>query len=112
MQFTLGQLFGEGASQTNTNLIIQKSALYGLTPSLNNRAEQLLAALILTASRNFFGVLEDENSNPITNEIGLSIDFDNSDLYGGLVIEQWKTLIVEEKVKHTFLINQFQLYED
>jgi hypothetical protein len=112
MQLTLAQLFGQGASQTTSSLIIQKSQLSGLTPSPNNRAEQLLAAIVLTASRNFFGVLEDETYNPITNESGLTIDFDNSDLYDELSIEQWKTLIVEEKIKYTFLINQFQLYED
>lgn len=109
MQLTLTQLFGEGASQTTTNLIIQKSRLSGLTPLLNNHSEQLLAAIILTASRSFIGVLEDDSGRLVTDNFGNSVDFDNSFLYD-LVVEQWKTLISSNKIHHTFLINQFQIY--
>lgn len=102
MQLTLAQLFGEGATETTASLIVQKSSLIGLTPLTSNRAEQLLAAIALTASRNFIGVLEDDSYNLIVDESGLSIDFDNSELYDDLVMERWKTLVVEEKIKHTF----------
>lgn len=112
MQLALAQLFGEGASQTSASLIIQKSSLRGLTPSLNNRAEQLLAAIVFAGLRNFSGTLEDSTSTQITDSLGNSITFDNSTLYDELVIEQWKTLVVKNKIQHTFLINQFEVYAD
>lgn len=45
---TLTQVFGSGATQDSSELIIQKSALssYGLTASSSNTAESLVVALI------------------------------------------------------------------
>ena len=111
MELTLPQLFGESATQTVDSLIIKKSDFRGLTVT-NNRADQLLAAIILTASRQFFGLLEDEFSRAITDNLGVSIEFDNALLYDQLALAQWKTLVVNNKIQHTFLINQLQVYAD
>jgi hypothetical protein len=110
MQLTLSQLFGEGATQTTDSLIIQKSYLKLLTPTPNNHAEQLLAAIVLTTHSNFAGVLEDEFNRTVTNDVGESIEFENSFLYDQLALTQWKTFVVNSKIKHTFLINQLQVY--
>lgn len=46
---TLSDVFGPGASQTGTQLIISKAdlAAVGLTPAADNRAEQLFVGLVL-----------------------------------------------------------------
>jgi hypothetical protein len=110
MELNLTQLFGEGATQTATNLLIQKSSLRGLTPLSNNHSEQMLAAIILTASHNFIGVLEDDLERLVTDNFGNSIDFDNSILYEDFSIEEWKRVIIQSKIKHTFLVHQSQPY--
>lgn len=48
---TLQQIFGAGATQTATDIIIKKADLTGkgLTASATNRAESLLAAIIFKA---------------------------------------------------------------
>jgi hypothetical protein len=49
---TLSEVFGAGASQTGTQLIISKAdlAAVGLTAAADNRAEQLFVALLLKVS--------------------------------------------------------------
>lgn len=44
---TLAEVFGNGASQTATNLVISKADLTGLTASASNTAESLLMAIVL-----------------------------------------------------------------
>lgn len=46
---TLTAVFGAGASQTSTQLIISKADLPGLTASATNTAESLLVGLVLKA---------------------------------------------------------------
>lgn len=46
---TLQTIFGAGASQTSTQIIINKADLPGLTPAANNRADQLLVGVLLRA---------------------------------------------------------------
>lgn len=46
---TLQQIFGTNATQDETQIIIQKADLIGLTPSANNTAESNYIAINLTA---------------------------------------------------------------
>lgn len=104
MQLTLAQLFGEGASQTSTSLIIQKSALRGLTPSTNNSAQSLIAAITYTAVNKFEGNLTG-NGNTITGN-SVIVTYNNSELYQ-ISLEFWKKLFVNSKVKTTFLFTEY-----
>lgn len=104
MNLALAQIFGVGASQDSTTITIQKSALLGLVPSANNRAEEILAAIIKTADQQFEGWLTDPSGNAILSPNNLSVDYDNSILYDVLGIQQWETLMFNNKVRHTFLI--------
>ena len=47
---TLVELFGAGATQTATDIIIKKASLSGLTPTATNTAESLFAAIYSKAS--------------------------------------------------------------
>lgn len=75
---TITQLFGVGAFPDVNNLVIQKSSLLKLTPKLNNTAESLLIAILITALRNFQGTITDENNRVITSESDQLLCFDNS----------------------------------
>lgn len=101
IQFSLVQIFGENAYQDSNSLVINKAALLGLIPSSTNSAEALLAALLLTAHRNFEGNLEDEQGNVITDELGRNITFSNSNLYELLNVFYWKHqfLVVKNQPK-------------
>lgn len=91
VSLTLTQLFGNSASQTATELVIQKSdlAAVGLTPQANNHAEQLVVAILLQALRNFEGIITDENGNMITDENSIPIGYKNRELYELLEIFRW-----------------------
>lgn len=109
MELSLLQLFGEDATQTATHLIIKKSALRGLTPSPSNRAEQLLAAIIYTAEKNFKGKVTSERGVDVTSEQGKTLTFDNTPFYDSLLIEQWGAVLDKGDKIHTFLISTFKL---
>lgn len=49
---TLTEVFGAGATQTATTLTITKANLTSLIASANNRAEELLVAILLNAAIN------------------------------------------------------------
>jgi hypothetical protein len=72
---SLEQIFGEGAVQNGSELIIQKNSLPLLSPLPENTASSLLVAIFLKLLENFQGELNftDENGHPIT--------FDNRDAY-------------------------------
>nr|WP_322709897.1 hypothetical protein [Nostoc sp. ChiSLP03a]MDZ8211042.1 hypothetical protein [Nostoc sp. ChiSLP03a] len=91
LPLTLQQLFGVNAVQTTDELIIKKSDLsaVGLTATANNRAEQLLVAILLQALSNFQGYLIDENGNSITDENNARIGYDNRQLYEFLEMFRW-----------------------
>jgi hypothetical protein len=108
MELSLSQLFGEGASQTETHLIINKSALRGLTTSSNNRAEQLLAAIVFTAEKNFKGKVSSESGIDVASEQGKVLTYDNSPFYDYLLIEQWGTVLDKGSIIFTFLISSFK----
>lgn len=88
-QLSLAQLFGVGAFQDANVLTITKTSRLGLTPSANNTAESLLAASLLTALQNFQGSINDENNQPIMDESGQGITFDNSEVFQELGLINW-----------------------
>jgi hypothetical protein len=116
MQLTLEQLFGVNAVQDSQLFSINKADLPLLTPSANNTAESLLAALLLKAFENFQGQLTDPNANKITDPQGNSITYDNSKLYDLLLIEPWDSFLKERNnslyVTDTLIIHQFSPYAD
>ncbi|MBD2609448.1 hypothetical protein H6G81_34405 [Scytonema hofmannii FACHB-248] len=87
---SITQIFGAGAFQNENNLVIQKSSLLKLTPKLNNTAESLLIAILITASRNFQGTVTDELNRTITNQSNQSIFFDNSEAFELIKMIEWK----------------------
>ncbi|MCC5597967.1 hypothetical protein [Nostoc favosum] len=115
---TLAQLFGVNAVQTATELVIKKSDLVaiGLTPQINNRAEQLVVAILLKALENFQGHLTDPNDNQVTDFQGRKINYDNSNLYKSLLLEPWKEFIEQRLenyvIRNTLIIHQFSEYAD
>ncbi len=109
---TLTQLFGVNAVQTASELIIKKSDLsaVGLTPAANNRAEQLVVAILLKSLENFQGVITDENNIPITDENNFPIEYDNRYMWELLEIFRWNFYIPEETndiIRHQIIIHSY-----
>jgi hypothetical protein len=98
---TLQELFGVNAVQTADELIIKKSDLsaVGLTPTANNRAEQLVVAILLKPLSNFQGYLIDENGNILTDENNAPIGYDNRQLYELLEMFRWDAYAKERNEK-------------
>ncbi len=88
-RLTFTQCFGTGATQDSQFLIIQKSDLPGLIADSNNRAEQLLAALLFKIHLEFEGVLTDPQGQAVIDPKGISITYDNSGLYELLNFFRW-----------------------
>jgi hypothetical protein len=88
-RLTLADIFGKGATQDATVLVIQKSNLSRLTPQVNNTAESLLVAILITALSAFSGTLADGNEQSITDENGTPLTFDNSEDFELLKIIGW-----------------------
>jgi hypothetical protein len=112
LALTLAQLFGDSATQSATELIIKKADLVavGLTATANNRAEQLIVALLLKALENFEGTLTDENGNKITDELNNPIPYDNRNLWELLEILRWGTYIPEgatDRIRNQIIIHSF-----
>lgn len=105
------QLFGKGAFQNENNLVIQKSSLLKLTPNINNTAESLLIAILITALRNFQGNITDENNRVITGENNQFVSFDNSSAFELIKIIAWKPFLVIENnqryVMHQVIIDNY-----
>jgi hypothetical protein len=104
---TLQQLFGSGAVQDNTALIIDKSDLPNLTSQANNTAESLLVALVLQAWNEFEGLLVDEMGEAVVDEMGGAIAYDQRELYEKLNVWFWKRQFVGGRVLDTFVIDAF-----
>lgn len=94
---TLQELFGVNATQTATELVIKKAdlAAVGLTPTANNRAEQLVVAIVLKALQAFQGYLVEENGEKITDELNNSINYDNQGFSELIEVFLWGTYIPE-----------------
>jgi hypothetical protein len=110
----LVELFGLDASQDATDLIIKKSDLLGLISSSNNRAEELLTALLLTAIATFQGRLITENNEILVTENNEPISYDNSEDYF-LRVNYWRKNITtdngQQYIQHQIVIFQYTLYE-
>ncbi|MEA5624111.1 hypothetical protein [Nostoc sp. UHCC 0251] len=108
---TLTQLFGDSASQTATELVIQKAdlAAVGLTPTANNRAEQLVVALLLQALRNFEGYLTDENGNIMTDENNAPIGYENRHLHELLEMFRWDAYVKQRN--ENFYLTETIIFE-
>ncbi|MBW4571602.1 MAG: hypothetical protein KME31_27370 [Tolypothrix carrinoi HA7290-LM1] len=108
---SITQLFGIGAFQDENNLVIQKSSLLKLTPKLNNTAESLLIAILITASRNFKGIVTDELNRAITNQSNQSIFFDNSEAFELIKMIEWKPFVVlrnnQRYIMHQIIVNNY-----
>jgi hypothetical protein len=110
MQLTIKQLFGEGATQTIDVLIIKKADLRGLTIFDNNRAEQLLAAIVNSAIQPFEGYLASENGLAITSETGEPIDYKNT--YDFIDIFWWAPYPEKGKIVSSAILQILELYAD
>lgn len=106
---TLSQLFGEGATQTSSTLIISKADLIKLTASANNTAESLLVAILLTALANFQGLITDENGQLITDENGAAISFDNSESFELLKMIPWQPFL-SARNNQPYIFNQIIVF--
>jgi hypothetical protein len=73
-------LFGGLAEQNEQFLIINKADL-AINPTANNSAQSLLAAIILKASKQYIGMLTDENNAAVTDLNGNQVTFDNRSLF-------------------------------
>lgn len=104
---TLQQLFGSNATQDNQSLVIRKSDLPKLTPSVSNTAESLLVAILLQAWNEFEGVLVDETGETVVDETGEAIGYDQRQLYEKLNLWFWKRQFVGGRVLDTFVIDSF-----
>lgn len=58
---TLTEIFGAGATQTATQLTVNKADLPGLTASATNTAESLLVGILLKAKEKLTTVSQDAN---------------------------------------------------
>ena len=88
-RLTFTQCFGTGATQDSQFLIIQKSDLPGLIADSNNRAEQLLAAILFKIHEYFEGVLTDPQGQAVVDSTGVIITYDNSGFYELLKLFRW-----------------------
>lgn len=104
---TLQQLFGSNATQDSQSLTIRKSDLPLLTPSANNRAEQLLVAILLQAWYEFEGLLVDDQGEVVVDETGEAIGYDQRELYEKLTVWFWKRQFTGGRVLDTFVIDTF-----
>lgn len=102
---SLAQLFGEGAIQDSNVLIIQKASLLRLTPLINNTAESILAAILITGLLNFKGVISNSNNQSINDENGQPLTFDNSEFFELIKMLEWKAFQLERN-NQKYLNNQ------
>lgn len=107
MELSLSEIFGDGATQDASTLIIQKADLPKLSTNQDNRAEQLLVALILKAIPIFQGELVDENDDYIVDSDFNKINYDNSELYK-LVVNHWRVRVQDRKIINQFVIHTYE----
>ncbi|MEH2390044.1 MAG: hypothetical protein V7K14_30625 [Nostoc sp.] len=102
------KFFGNGVFQDENVLIIQKSSLPSITPSIVNTAESLLGAILLLASQSRKGQLS-ANSQGIT--INGSPLIVNNDFAYPVTAQLWDEILFPKgKVRHTFLLYSWSLY--
>jgi hypothetical protein len=86
-RLSLINLFGEGAVQNGSDLIIKKNSLPLLTPLPENTASSLLVAILIKVLENFEGELN------ITDEYGNNITYNNRDAFELIEAFYWKKYI-------------------
>lgn len=101
------QLFGKNVSQDSEYLNIRKSDLPSLTVSNDNRAEQLLVALILQVWNEFEGLLVDDTGETIVDEMGQNIGYEQRLRYEKLNLWFWRRQFIEGKILDTFIMDVF-----
>jgi hypothetical protein len=107
--FALQEIFGGNASQTVTTLTISKVDLtaVGLTPTADNTAESLLAAIILNLLKELEGEVFD-----IVDSNGRKIIYSSGDVFEDLHCFYWRKIKDEDNyIKHQIVINQYEFYE-
>lgn len=111
MPLTLQQVFGVNVIQNDTTLTINKSDLPLLTPSINNRAEQLIAAILLHFYFQYEGVLIDENGDFIVDENNNTIAALINPLSNFITTFYWKKQFLirgsEQYIQHTIVLDLF-----
>lgn len=111
---SLAQLFGDGAYQDTDVIVIEKASLLKLLPSVSNRAESLLVAILITALANFKGVITDENNQAITTETGETITFDNSEAFELIKMIEWQAFGFsrnnQPSINNQIIIEQYSKY--
>ena len=104
------QLFGKNAIQTSEHLIIKKSDLLGLTATVNNRAEQLLGAILNTGSVTFSGKLQSPSGELITSPQGNVVTYKNS--YDGINLFSWTPYFKAGEKVSPFILQLVELNAD
>lgn len=104
---SIEQLFGKNVSQDSEYLNIRKSDLPSLTVSNDNRAEQLLVALILQVWNEFEGLLVDDTGETIVDEMGQNIGYEQRLRYEKLNLWFWRRQFIEGKILDTFIMDVF-----
>lgn len=107
LNLTVEQVFGKGATQNSTTVIIQKSSLPGLTPKANNKATGLLVALLLQANQQFEGNLSDSQGIVVTDQNNHPLTYNNRELYEKLNLWFWKKQYLRNYVLNTFILDVF-----
>lgn len=100
MDWSLEDLFGVGAAQTASTLTISKAGLFGLSPSLDNAAESVVAALLNQLIDQCRGSLVDEIGDPLIDEIGEPVIYDHIDQASRLAGFHWRNQISQGFVVH------------
>jgi hypothetical protein len=101
-QPSLTAVFGAGATQNATDLIIKKADLPGLTASANNTAESLLAGIILKAETDLTTTARD--ADPDRN-IAIEPGFDSIAYRGTTAYYQAQRQITLQKVNTSAAID-------
>lgn len=108
---SLVQLFGVGAYQDESVLVIQKSSLTRFIPTANNTAESLVIGILITASLNFVGTITNESNQAFTNDNNQLITFDNSEAFELIKIIEWNPFAFirnsQQCIRHQIIINSY-----
>lgn len=109
--FTFKQLFGKNATQTESELVIDKADLPSFTPSNSNTPESLLLAILLRFYYIQEAVLVDADDSFIVDEKGNLIAALVKPTNNALVINYWRKQFLERNdinyIQTTFVIDLF-----
>lgn len=110
---TLQQLFGVNVFEDSEKIVIKKTDLPGLTPSLTNTSESLLIGIVLKFLENFKSAITNEKGEAITDKNGNSLEFDNGDFVATLYVFRWDSIIAQREngyvFRHTIVIHYYEI---